>query len=174
MFTINQTRVPISTHREPKILPITSLGQESSNLILYGSASRSEDLNTPVSRFAPSDSIDVRATLFIPSEHQGIIGETYVVISVEGIGLFYRSADGGYHAWNGELGTCRATRHQPLKVSEELIAFDDFTPSSVDVSSANLTVYFAYAVPVPTCLSTRQPEYRLPSSRHFRADHPYW
>ena len=110
MFTINQTRVPISTHREPKILPITSLGQESSNLILYGSASRSEDLNTPVSRFAPSDSIDVRATLFIPSEHQGIIGETYVVISVEGIGLFYRSADGGYHAWNGELGTCRATR----------------------------------------------------------------
>ena len=146
--TINQTRVPISTHREPKILPITSLGQESSNLILYGSASRSEDLNTPVSRFAPSDSIDVRATLFIPSEHQGIIGETYVVISVEGIGLFYRSADGDYHAWNGELGTLQSyTTTQPLKVSEELIAFDGFTPSSVDVSSANLTVYFAYAVP---------------------------
>ena len=148
VFTINQTRVPISTHREPKILPITSLGQESSNLILYGSASRSEDLNTPVSRFAPSDSIDVRATLFIPSEHQSIIGETYVVISVEGIGLFYRSADGGYHAWNGELGTLQSyTTTQPLKVSEELIAFDGFTPSSVDVSSANLTVYFAYAVP---------------------------
>ena len=70
------------------------------------------------------------------------------MISVEGIGLFYRSADGGYHAWNGELGTLQSyTTTQPLKVSEELIAFDGFTPSSVDVSSANLTVYFAYAVP---------------------------
>ena len=148
VFTINQTRVPISTHREPKILPITSLGQEGSNLILYGSASRSEDLNTPASSFGPSDSIDVRATLFIPSEHQGINGETYVVISVEGIGLFYRSADGGYHAWSGDLGTLQSYKAtQPLNVREELIAFNDFTPSSVGVSSANLTVYFAYAVP---------------------------
>ena len=150
-------RVPISTHREPKILPITSLGQESSNLILYGSASRSEDLNTPVSRFAPSDSIDVRATLFIPSEHQGIIGETYVVISVEGIGLFTGARTVAIMRGTESWEPCRATTTQPLKVSEELIAFDDFTPSSVDVSSANLTVYFAYAVPVPTCLSTRQP-----------------
>ncbi len=148
VFTINQTRVPISTHREPKILPITSLGQEGSNLILYGSASRSEDLNTPASSFGPSDSIDVRATLFIPSEHQGINGETYIVISVEGIGLFYRSADGGYHAWSGDLGTLQSYKAtQPLNVREELIAFNDFTPSSVGVSSANLTVYFAYAVP---------------------------
>ena len=148
VFTINQTRVPISTHRKPKILPITSLGQEGSNLILYGSASRSEDLNTPVSSFGPNDSIDVRATLFIPSEHQGITGETYVVISVEGTGLFYRSADGGYHAWSGDLGTLQSyAATQPLKVREELIAFNDFTPSSVGVSSANLTVYFAYAVP---------------------------
>ena len=148
VFNINQTRVPISTHREPKILPITSLGLEGSNLILYGSASHSEDRNTPVSSFSPSDSIDVRATLFIPSEHQGINGETYVVISVEGIGLFYRSADGGYHEWNGDLGTLQSYKAtQPLYVSEELIAFSEFTPSSVGISSANLTVYFAYAVP---------------------------
>ena len=113
---------------------------------LTGQSRRNEQ--TPVARFAPSDSIDARATLFIPSEHQGIIGETYVVISVEGIGLFYQSADGGYHAWNGELGTLQScATAQPLKVSEELIAFNDFTPSSVYVSSANLTVYFAYAVP---------------------------
>ena len=148
VFTINQTRVPVSTHREPKILPVTSLGQKGSNLILFGSASRSEDLNKPVSSFGPSDSIDVRATLFIPSEHQGINGETYVVISVEGIGLFYRSADGGYHAWSGDLGTLQSyTAIQPLNVREELIAFNDFTPSSVGLSSANVTVYFAYAVP---------------------------
>ena len=148
VFTINQTRVPISTYRKPKILPITSLGQEGSNLILYGSASRSEDLNTPVSSFGPNDSIDVRATLLIPSEHQGIAGETYIVISVEGIGLFYRSADGGYHAWSGDLGTLQSyAATQPLNFREELIAFNDFTPSSVGLSSANLTVYFAYAVP---------------------------
>jgi len=58
--------------------------------------------------FCPSDSIDVRATLSIFSEHQGIHGETYVVISSEGIGLFYRSSDGGYHAWNGDVATLQS------------------------------------------------------------------
>ena len=101
-----------------------------------------------MSSFGPNDSIDVRATLFIPSEHQGIDGEIYVVISVKGIGLFYRSADGGYHEWDGDLATLQSYKAtQPLNVSEELIAFNEFTPSSVGVSSANLTVYFAYAVP---------------------------
>ena len=70
------------------------------------------------------------------------------MISVEGIGLFYRSADGGYHAWSGDLGTLKSyTANQSLNVREELIAFNDFIPSSVGISSANLTVYFAYAVP---------------------------
>ena len=36
---------------------------------------------------------------------------------------------------------------QPLNFREELIAFKDFTPSSVGISSANLTVYFPYAAP---------------------------
>ena len=39
VFTINQTRVPISTHREPKILPITSLGQD---CLLYTSDAADE------------------------------------------------------------------------------------------------------------------------------------
>tara|TARA_B100001057_G_scaffold332587_1_gene333020 strand:- start:3844 stop:6111 length:2268 start_codon:yes stop_codon:yes gene_type:complete len=148
VFTIYQTRVPISKYRESKILPITSLGEENSNLILYGSASRSEDRNTPVTNFVSSDSIDVRATLFIPSEHQGIDGETYVVVSVEGVGLFYKDADGGYQAWNGDLATLQSLNGtRPLNSSEELIAFNDFIPSSVGLGSAKLNVYFAYAVP---------------------------
>ena len=61
VFNINQTRVPISTHREPKILPIKSLGLEGSNLILYGSASHNED---PIRRrqvLAP-----MTALMFVP------------------------------------------------------------------------------------------------------------
>ena len=147
VLTINQTRIPISTHRKSKILPITSLGEDSSNLILYGSASRSDDPNTPVTNFVSSDSIDVRATLFIPSEHQGVIGETYVVISVEGVGLFYRDTDGGYQAWNGDLKTLQSyTGRRSLNTSEELVAFSGFVPSSAGVSNANLSVFFAYAV----------------------------
>ena len=147
VHTINQTRIPISTHRKPKILPITSLGGDSSNLILYGSASRSDDPNTPVTNFVSSDSIDVRATLFIPSEHQGVIGETYVVISVEGVGLFYRDTDGDYQAWNGDLKTLQSyTGQRSLNTSEELVAFSGFVPSSAGVSNAYLSVFFAYAV----------------------------
>lgn len=147
VFTINQTRVQISKRREPKILPITKLGSGSSNLILYGAASRSSDLNTPVSSFSSTDSIDVRANLFIPSEHQSLTGVTYVVISVEGTGLFYRDAAGAYQTWNGDVASLKGNINpRPLNVSEELVAFSDFVPANFGVSSANLTVFFAYAI----------------------------
>lgn len=148
VFTINQTRVQISKRREPKILPITSLGSGSSNLILYGAATRSSDLNTPVSSFSNTDSIDVRANLFIPSEHQSLTGVTYVVISVEGTGLFYRDAAGAYQAWNGDVASLQGNINpRALKASEELVAFSDFVPANFGVSSANVTVFFAYGIP---------------------------
>ncbi|HCL71654.1 MAG TPA: hypothetical protein DIC58_02360 [Gammaproteobacteria bacterium] len=115
VFTINQTRVQISKRREPKILPITKLGSGSSNLILYGAASRSSDLNTPGSSFSSTDSIDVRANLFIPSEHQSLTGITYVVISVEGTGLFYRDAAGAYQTWNGDIDSQPAGQYQSAR-----------------------------------------------------------
>jgi hypothetical protein len=148
VFTINQTRVQISKRREPKILPITKLGSGSSNLILYGAASRSSDLNTPVSSFSSTDSIDVRANLFIPSEHQSLTGITYVVISVEGTGLFYRDAAGAYQTWNGDIASLQGNINpRALNVSEELVAFSEFVPANFGVSSANITVFFAYAIP---------------------------
>ena len=148
VFTINQTRVQISKRRESKILPITSLGSTSSNLILYGAASRSSDLNTPVSNFSRTDSIDVRANLFIPSEHQSVTGITYVVISVDGAGLFFRDAAGGYQPWNGDVANLQGNINpRALNASEELIAFSNFVPANFGVDSANVTVYFAYAIP---------------------------
>ena len=148
VFTINQTRVQISKRREPKILPITKLGSGSSNLILYGAASRSSDLNTPVSSFSSTDSIDVRANLFIPSEHQSLTGITYVVISVEGTGLFYRDAAGAYQTWNGDIASLQGNINpRALNFSEELVAFSEFVPANFGVSSANITVFFAYAIP---------------------------
>lgn len=148
VFTINQTRVQISKRREPKILPITKLGSGSSNLILYGAASRSSDLNTPGSSFSSTDSIDVRANLFIPSEHQSLTGITYVVISVEGTGLFYRDAAGAYQTWNGDIASLQGNINpRALNFSEELVAFSEFVPANFGVSSANITVFFAYAIP---------------------------
>jgi hypothetical protein len=145
--TLNHTRHQVMNRRQSRVLAITSLSGDSFNLIAYGGASRSSNADTLVSSFTPQDSIDVRATLAIPSEHQGLTGLTYAVISVEGIGLFYRDSRGAYHGWDGDLSTLQGTiAPRPLQASEELEAFTSFVPSRVGVESASVTVYFAYAV----------------------------
>ena len=147
VFTINHTRFQIANRRQSRFLPITSTGG-SSNLTMYGAATLSSSPDTPQSSFSSTNSLDVRATLGIPSEHQGVTGETYVVISVDGTGLFFRDANGDYQGWNGDLATLQANINaRPLNATEELVAFENFIPSTVGVSTANLTVFFAYAIP---------------------------
>ncbi len=147
VFTLNHTNFQIANRRQSRILPTTSLAG-GSNLTIYGAATINGVTDTSVSTISASDSLDVRATLSIPFIHQGTVGETYVVISVSGVGLFFRDAAGGYQPWDGELSTLQpnADAHA-LGVSEELIAFESFVPAAFDVNSAELTVFFAYAIP---------------------------
>ncbi len=147
VHSLNHTRFQVSNRRSSRILPITSLSG-SSNLIAYGGASRSGASEIPLDTFNAGDSIDVRATLEIPSEHQGTVGETYVVISVDGSLLFYIDAVGNYQSWDGELESLQASiAPRALNASEELIAFENFVPISAGVEAAALTVYFAYSIP---------------------------
>lgn len=147
VHTINHTRFQIATHRTSRILSVTATSG-SSNLIMYGAATRTGDQDTPVSLFSSQDSIDVRATLRIPSEHQGQVGITYVVISADGLGFFFRDAQGGYQVWDGALETLGGNiQPRALNASEELIAFSDFVPGDFGVDSAALTVFFAYQIP---------------------------
>lgn len=147
VFTVNHTRFQIAARRTSRFLPITSTSG-SSNLTMYGAATLSSSPDNPQSSFNSTDSLDVRATLGIPSEHQGSVGETYVVISVDGTGLFFRDANGDYQSWDGNLETLQSNiTARPLNATEELVAFENFVPSTVGVSAANLTVFFAYAIP---------------------------
>ncbi|MDA0689398.1 MAG: M12 family metallo-peptidase [Proteobacteria bacterium] len=146
VFTLNHTRHQVANRRTSRVLPITSLSG-SSNLIMYGGASRSSDNSTSVSVFSAQDSIDVSATLLIPSEHQGQTGQTYAVISVAGAGFFYRDANGAYQNWDGALETLQGTiSPRALNASETVAAFENFVPSSVGVDAASVTVFFAYSV----------------------------
>ncbi|MCG8412995.1 MAG: M12 family metallo-peptidase [Pseudomonadales bacterium] len=147
VYTLNHTNFQIANRRQSRILPTTSMAG-GSNLTIYGAATINGATDTAVSSISESDALDVRATLGIPLIHQGTIGETYVVISVAGVGLFFRDAAGGYQPWDGELSTLQpnAAAHA-LSVTEELIAFENFVPAAFDVSSAELTVFFAYAIP---------------------------
>lgn len=147
VFTLNHTRFQIANRRASRVLPITS-ATGSSNLIAYGGASRSSDLSTPVSVFSANDAIDVRVTLEIPSEHQGVVGETYIVISVNGTQFYYRDSNGEYLIWDGTLESLQSSiTPRALNAQEELIAFENLVPGSVGVTSAALTVFFAYAIP---------------------------
>lgn len=147
VFTINHTRFQIADRRESRFLPITSIAGPS-NLTMYGAATLSSAPDSPQSSFTSNQSLDVRATLGIPSEHQGVVGETYVVISVADTGLFFRDANGDYQGWNGDLETLQPNiTARALNAAEELVAFENFVPATVGVSAANLTVFFAYSIP---------------------------
>lgn len=144
VHVINHTRFQVAALRSPRILSVASLDQSASNLIMYGAASSNGVDRTS---FAASDSIDVRATLKIPSEHVQRGGEVYIVISVPGAGFFYVDEQGAYQAWNGEastLGSRIGTR--PLQETEELVAFNEFVPADYGVSGLGVQVFFAYSV----------------------------
>lgn len=146
VFSLNQTRHQVARRRDSRVLPITSLSG-SSNLIMYGAATRSSDSSSSVSEFSSQDSIDVSATLLIPSKDQGSVGETYAVISVAGAGLFYRDSNGGYQSWDGSLDSLQGTiTARALNAEETISAFDNFVPASFGVDAASVTVFFAYSI----------------------------
>jgi len=147
VHTINHSRFQIANRRESKLIDIATTNGDPSGLIMFGGGTKNGNAEELVSNFAASDTIDVRATLQIPSEHQGQTGSTYVVILVDGLGLFFRDSAGGYIVWDGELGTLGSTiEPRALNASEELIAFSNFVPADFGVDAASMTVYFAYAI----------------------------
>ena len=145
--SINLTRFQMANINDSNVLAAASLSGASTNAIIYGGASISSDRSTPVSSFSSQDSIDVRATIAIPSEHQGDVGQGHIIISVDGLGFFQRDPAGAYVNWDGSLGSLTgnfsARALQPL---EELIAFENFVPAAIGVTSASLTVFFVYTV----------------------------
>ncbi len=147
VFSLNLTRHQVAARRDSRLLPILSLSETTPDLIMFGGATRNGDTAARTSQFVPSDTIDVRATLAIPSEHQGQMGVTYIVIVADGLGFFYRDHLGGYVSWDGELATLGGSiEARPLNAEEELVAFSDFVPADFAVDSASLTVFFAYAL----------------------------
>lgn len=144
VHAINHARFQVAAKRSSKLLNVTSTSGSSSALTMYGSASSNGEEATSFSSTVP---IDVQATLHIPYEHQGKVGQTYIVISVPGAGLFYVDEQGGYQSWDGELSTLGGNiSARALQASETLVAFDDFIPSLFGVSGVTPTVFFAYGI----------------------------
>lgn len=147
VHSLNQTRFQVAAKRSSRLLDVATLNGSSSGLLMLGAATRNGDTSTAVNTFSAQDTIDVRATLRIPREHRDQIGTTYTVIAVDGAGLFYRDAAGGYIAWDGAFETLGgAISPRALRPEEELIAFSDFVPASIGVNAASVTVFFAYGV----------------------------
>ncbi|MDD9895872.1 MAG: M12 family metallo-peptidase [Gammaproteobacteria bacterium] len=147
VHTINHSRFQIANRRESKLIDVTTANGDPSGLIMFGGATKNGNTDDLVSNFAASDNIDVRATLQIPTEHQGQTSSTYIVILVDGLGLFFRDSMGGYIAWDGTIETLGGNiEPRALNVSEELIAFSDFVPADFGVDEASMTVYFAYSI----------------------------
>lgn len=147
VHTLNHSRFQIANRRDSKVIDTATVSGDSSSLVMFGGATKNGNTDVLVSDFSPNDIIDVRATLQIPSEHQGQVGQTYVVISVDGAGLFFRDSAGGYIAWDGATASLQGNIDaRALNATEELIAFSDFVPSDFGVDAASMIVFFAYSV----------------------------
>lgn len=144
VHAINHTRFQVAAKRQPAVLAVSTASGEPSALTLFARSTGNGEAGTV---FGSSNRIDINATLSIPFEHQGQTGQTYVVISVPGAGLFFVDAQGRYQAWDGNLATLHGTSApRPLQAEEDLVAFRDFVPADVGVSNVTATVFFAYGL----------------------------
>jgi hypothetical protein len=148
VHALNHSRFQVAAIRDSRVLDVASLDPDNpSALLMFGGASSN---GVDKSSFAPSESIDVNATLTIPGEHVGEVGNTYVVISVAGAGLFYVDSNGAYQSWNGEFATLGSfSGERALNRTEQLTAFSNFVPADFAVSGISVQVFFAYSVSEP-------------------------
>ena len=147
VHTLNHSRFQVANRRDSKLINTATLSGDSSSLLMFGAATKNGNADVPVNDFSPTDSIDVRATLQIPPEHREQTGQTYVVISVDDIGLFFRDHEGAYILWDGAIETLGGnTRPHALNSIEELVAFSDFVAADHGVDAATMVVFFAYSV----------------------------
>lgn len=145
VHAINHSRFQVANIRRSRALSVATLDPASSSgVTMFGGASSN---GVDKSSFAASESIDVSATLNIPSEHVGLSGLTYIVISVPGAGFFYVDSQGAYQSWDGQASTLGGSiNERPLTSSEELVAFSNFVPQDYGVAGIGVQVFFAYSV----------------------------
>ena len=147
VHTLNHSRFQVANLRDSKLINTATLSGDSSSLLMFGAATKNGNADVPVNDFSPTDSIDVRATLQIPPEHREQTGQTYVVVSVDDIGLFFRDHEGAYILWDGAIETLGGnTRPHALNSIEELVAFSDFVAADHGVDAATMVFFFAYSV----------------------------
>ena len=144
VHAINHTRFQVAAKRQSHALAVSTANGEPSALSLVARSTGNGEAGT---LFTSSDSIDVTATLSIPYQHQGETGQTFIVISVPGAGLFFVDGQGNYQAWDGDLATLGGTSApRTLQAQEDLVAFRNFVPAELGVANVTATVYFAYGL----------------------------
>ncbi len=162
--------------------PLALAGDVAAGAAMYGAATRTGNPHVPVDKFSPDDGIDLAVTVEVPPEHQGLTGETYIIMKPVYVrdgegefhsppGMYVRGGDG---AWRRRLSIApgsleSASPPRPLRPVEELTAFDGFVLSggAGDVSAMAVDVYFAYAVPSLDVLVYTSDGIRLTIDRDF-------
>jgi len=150
VLAMNTTRFAVANYMQarPEMSVATVSGASTSATILGGAAITDEEYDPDYvfkSDFSASEAFSLTGSINVADEHVGEMGVTHTIIQVDGVTFYQVDADGNYIQWNGELNTLLGSiEPRALKRREELVAFRELVASDVGVSSAELTVYFAY------------------------------
>jgi hypothetical protein len=155
VLSINTTRFQLANIRDsvvafPNSLAVATLSGESTKAVITGGASKAGEEGTFRTQFRIADDINIQATITVPTEHQGLVGQAYVIVSTSRNGLFQKNSQGNYVAWDGSISTLESNIvPRSLKATEEMsVAFsEDFQPSGYRITHADVTTYFAYSIP---------------------------
>ncbi len=122
------------------------------------SADRGE---TYQSSFSPDDAISVFATVLVEDDHASRTGwwqlyyydeaklqegHLYVLLALEDGSLFAKTSDGAFVPVGDSLETLPAYQTKNLELTNEIIVFEEFVPSSVGMANQTFNVYIGYAL----------------------------
>lgn len=146
VHSLNQTRRQVALRRASRLIPVSSSDPRGADAIMFGGATRVGETSNR-SLFDPGDRIDLRATIAVPSAHQGRRGSVYVVLQIDGENLFTLNEGGEFLPWDGSMSNLRSVSPpRPLSAREEVVALRNFLPASMNLGDVAITAYFAYAL----------------------------
>lgn len=124
--------------------PVTLSGDPTTATFVGGASKDRGETYSQV--FAPSDVIDVMATVVVESGHQFEAGRLHTVIELSD-GTALMRTNTGFQSWDGSVEALRgATSTVELKGANEIYVLKDFDLTANNISNLGVAVYVGYSL----------------------------
>lgn len=100
-----------------------------------------------VSQVRPGEAVDINLSLFVDSRHRGMLGELYVLGTLDGKHFVQLDAQGNVHDWNGAVAGLYPFRPAAKLAPVEYLQIINAARLGEEFVNRRLQIFIAYSVP---------------------------